>query len=400
MEFIDILNIIYQCSLTEKPRTDFMIELIDNMMIEGAKNPFENSLTDTMNRIFLGTNSFPRIKAKYIYSHKDEHRLSSYIHKMGDQVVLNIETEIQKNDDSYEQDESCFKLSEMIFESLYKISNKPRAIKAREHTALAGETAPQPVQEQNNAQETIGVEKEIVFQQAQAFCIEYEEYIELLPLCQIASSVNQFHKYVRQMYTDYCKCSTAVRIKILEINDCRILDFPDKDWIEKCVCLFDKVIHERKLCTVSFLYDGAKYFHRAFERYADYPVECDPWIFKRLIKFESPLLRTELKCNLYRYIADYFELLKDNPEIDNVPPLDAMWAYCRDENIPESEVTYWVCMSMIAACPQLGDESTYDNDLFYVDLGDSEGLINTQEDMYLYALLELYKMYYITNDVS
>ena len=271
-------------------------------------------------------------------------------------------------------------------------------MKAREHTACEGETTFQPIQEQKNVQESIGAENEAVFQQAQAFCIEYEEELELLPLCQIASSVNQFHKYVRQMYTDYCKCSTAVRIKILEINDCRILGFPDKDWIEKCVCLFDKVIHERKLCTVSFLYDGAKYFHRAFERYADYPVECDPWIFKRLIKFENPLFGKELKCNLYRYIADYFELLKDNPEIDNVPPLDAMWAYCRDENIPESEVTYWVCMSMIAACPQLGDESTYDNDLFYVDLGDSEGLINSQEDMYLYALLELYKMYYIAND--
>lgn len=398
MELVDILDIIYQCSLTEKARTAFMLELIDNMMIEGSKNPFENSLTDTMNRIFLGTNSFPRTKAKYIYSHKDEQRLSSYIHKMGDQVVLNIETEIQKKDDSYEQDESCFKLSEMIFESLYKIADKPRAPKRQKVRVLEDESMVEITHDPSMTQDTMAVEDEKIFQQAQAFCIEYEEFLEFLPLCQIASSVNQFHKYVRQMYTDYCKCSIAVRTRILEINDCRILDLSDDNWIEKSVSLFDKVIHERKLCTVNYLYDGAKYFHRAFERYAGYHVEFDPWIFNPLIKFNNPIFGTELKCNLYRCIADYFELLKDNPKYDDVPPLDAIWAYCRDENVTEPVVTYWVCMTIIATCPQLGDESTYENDLFYVDLGDSEGLINTQEDMYLYALLELYKFYYTTKD--
>ncbi len=296
-------------------------------------------------------------------------------------------------------------VGKLVSEMMTKIITRSAGLLSDEEIEIKKEknrTASQKRQIQNhcNSQESITAENEIVFQQAQAFCIEYEEYIEFLPLCQIASSVNQFHKYVRQMYTDYCKCSIAVRTKILEINDCRILDFSDKAWIDKSVSLFDKVIHERKLCTVNYLYDGAKYFHRAFERYAGYHVEFDPWIFNPLIKFENPIFGTELKCNLYRCIADYLELLKDNPEYDDVPPLDAIWAYCRDGNTPEPDVTYWVCMSIIASCSQLVDQSIDDNDLYYVDLGDSEHLINTQEDMYLYALLELYKLYYRSNGKS
>lgn len=47
----------------------------------------------------------------------------------------------------------------------------------------------------------------------------------------------------------------------------------------------------------------------------------------------------------------------------------------------------------IAVCPQLVDDVDDDDDMCGVDLGDGIRLINTQEDMYLYALLELYKLF-------
>ena len=369
MELIEILDIIFQCSLTDESRVNFMLELIDNMIIEGAKNPFEDSAEDTLNRIFLGTNSFPKAKAKNIYSHKDEVRLSSYIRGLGESVVFNIEERLQKIDDSYEQDSSCYKLAEIIFEKLSMISEKAHKIKV---------TEPKVTVKDN----------EEIFRQAQAFCIEHEDELELLPLCQIAVFLNPMHKYVRDMYTDYCKCSVAVRKKILELNDCRSLEFPDEGWTAKSVELFDKKIHDKKLCTVNYLYNDAKYFHRAFKRYSEYQVKFDPWIFEPLIKYESPLFDKERKCNFYVYISDYLELLESGSEIKDAPPLDAMWAYC--VNAKEHEVTYWVCMAMIAVCPQLVDD---EDDICGVDLGDGIGLINTQEDMYLYALLELYKLF-------
>lgn len=42
----------------------------------------------------------------------------------------------------------------------------------------------------------------------------------------------------------------------------------------------------------------------------------------------------------------------------------------------------------------LSDVSKKDaeNDVAHIDIGDAESLINTEEDMYLYALLELFKL--------
>ena len=374
MELIEIMDVIFQCSLTKNSRASFMLELIDNMMIEGAKNPFEGSAEDTLNRIFLGTNPFPKAKAKKIYSHKDEARFSHFIRGLGDDVVFNIEDKLQKTDNSYEQDDTCFNLAVLVFEKLSTISEKAHTIKT---------TTPKAIEEDDDE----------VFRQVQAFCIDYEEELELLPLCQIAVFLNPMHKYVREMYTDYCKCPVAVRKKILEINGCRSLEFSDKGWIAKSLNLFDEKAREKNLCTTNYLYDGAKYFLRAFERYSEYPIDFDPWIFEHLIKYESPLFSRERKCNLHTYISEYLELSMSGSDIKVAPPLDSMWAHCSKPNVPEYEVTYWVCMAMIATSPQLAHSVDDNYDLCDVDLCDAESLISTQEDMYLYALLELYKLH-------
>lgn len=378
MELFEILDLIYQCAMTDKSRNLFILELIDNMMIKEAENPFAGLAEDTLNRIFNGTNSFPKRKAKYIYSHKDLTRLVSYLNNMEDRVIYNIEDEIQKNDISYEHDDSCYNLSILLSEKMHSIYDNKQSNK---------QTKPNIIEED-----------EVIYRQAQSFCIEHEQEIEFLPLCQIAAFLNPMHKYVRQMYTDFCKCSVAVKKKILQINGCKELFFSNKTWIAESLDLFDNEIHERKLCTSNFLYEDAKYLHRAFEIYSEYPVEYNPWIFEPLIKSECNALGKEAKCSLYIWISDYLKLISNNPETNMIPPLDSMWTYCKNSNVQEYEVTYWVCMSIIATCPQLGNKVDYSSNadehcLIDVDLGDSEGLISSQEDMYLYALLELYKYF-------
>ena len=65
----------------------------------------------------------------------------------------------------------------------------------------------------------------------------------------------------------------------------------------------------------------------------------------------------------------------------------------------EYDVTFWVSMMIITTCKYLYDRvidlsKPYEEDITDISLGDSECLIETQEDMYLYALLELYKLQY------
>lgn len=376
MKIVELLDIVYECSLTKKSRVDFMLELIDNMLISDAENPFEESEDDTLSRIFLGSNSFPRKKAKYIYTHKSEGKLSSYIRNMGDEIVLNIETMIQNNDDSYEQDASCYKLADYIFQALYAVCELPKRTEKKRI---------EPTDERTD-------------QLAREFCINHEEEIELLPLCQIAVFINPLHKYVRQMYTDFCLCTETVRKAILSTMNCKMIKFTDDDWVSKSLELFDRIIHEKKLCTVSYLYDGAKYFHRAFERYSDVSVRYNPWIFEQVVDPHQSMPKQKHLCSFNIILWDYLEMIQDDANRKLEPPLDTMWNYCRDVETPERCVTYWVCMSMIAVCSILvhmaSDVSKKDaeNDVAHIDIGDAESLINTEEDMYLYALLELFKL--------
>ncbi len=77
------------------------------------------------------------------------------------------------------------------------------------------------------------------------------------------------------------------------------------------------------------------------------------------------------------------------------PPLDYVWDMCR--NYSEEHVTFWVCMMIISSCYQVCDnyfnnrpEGFNENDVRNINILDHISLIDTQEDMYLYALLELY----------
>lgn len=249
------------------------------------------------------------------------------------------------------------------------------------------------------------VDPDAVYQEAQAFCIDYEDEIELLPLCQIAAFIDPLHKHVRQMYTDYSKCSKLVRKKILELKDVKQLDFSDEEWVKKSLHKFDSRIREKKLCTLQFLYDGGKYFHRAYERYSSVVVDFNPYIFESPIKVKSIFGPKDLKCTFSTVVRDYLELKHNKSRRKLEPPIDAVWAYCMDSNVPEENVTYWVCMMIIATCHWLDDwedgvQTQYNEDnIANVDLGDSECLIETQEDMYFYALLELYKFYYTSLQV-
>ena len=242
---------------------------------------------------------------------------------------------------------------------------------------------------------------ETVYREAQNFIIEHEKELGLLPLCQIALYVNPLHKYVRELYTDFCKCSKAAQTMILELNNQIKFDFSDKHWVGRCIELYDKKIHESKLCTTEFLYEGAKYLHRAFLNYYDYNVKLDVFVFKPLIVYKSnPILKNH-PISLEEYVYEYLELKRIKSRRRINPPFDDLWDSVRGLSTSESTVTYWVCKMIISSCYQISEYPKVYNPMDYdeldiknVNLGDATALIETQEDMYLYALLELYKYFY------
>ena len=126
LSFVEILKIIHRCSLTNQTRNQYMLVLIDAMIINEADNPLVGLEDDTLKRIFTGSNPFPREKAKDIYSHRDEVKFITFLRGISPNLFLNIETEIQNIEPDYKQDESGYMLAELIFERLREIAEKPR----------------------------------------------------------------------------------------------------------------------------------------------------------------------------------------------------------------------------------------------------------------------------------
>lgn len=239
-------------------------------------------------------------------------------------------------------------------------------------------------------------EDEDVLLEAQRFCVKYEDEIDLLPLCQIAYNVDLTHKNVRQMYTDYVLSPTKVKKKILQLKGIPVLDFSNKKWIDDCITKYNKQIHEDGLTTKEFLYEGAKYFHRAYERYSDCQiVDFDPRIFDR--PFMGGMTQTFLKDNLTYlsfYIIDYYWYKKEEPEHYVEPPMDYLWNLCDLGGCPEPEMTYWVCKFIITSSFQMVEDG-YPVDEKWENVCIRHELIRTQEDMYYYALLQLYWLYMV-----
>ncbi len=241
--------------------------------------------------------------------------------------------------------------------------------------------------------------------EAKKFCMEHEEEIELLPLCQIAEFIDPNHKNVRHIYTDYKLCSEAVKGIMLESKNVRRMDFSNTSWIGESLEELDKRIHELKLTgKCEFLYDGGKYFHRAYQRYADKGIkEYDTRICKSLYDSKSIIMLTGKKArktDLGFYMDQYLWTKKNYPRKRPKPPMDYLWEVADLGRCDEEEMTFWVCTFIIESCYLIAGYGKKIEDLPVADdnktigIGDSYWILNTQEDLYFYALLQLYEVFY------
>ncbi len=240
--------------------------------------------------------------------------------------------------------------------------------------------------------------------EAKKFCMEHECEIGLLPLCQIADYIDPYHNNVRKIFTDYKMCPGVVKEGILKAKKVAKLDFSNSGWIGESLNEIDKLIHQLKLAEQKeFLYDGGKYFHRAYQRYADKSInQYDTYIFSALInsKTLSKAASNQIKkTDLGGYIDQYLWIKKNCPRRRPKAPMDYLWELVNLECCTEEEMTFWVCKFVIESCHVIDDyrkqigESSATNENSW-DVGDSYWLLNTQEDLYFYALLQLYLIFY------
>ena len=235
-------------------------------------------------------------------------------------------------------------------------------------------------------------QKKAVAEAARVFLIDNEDEIECLPLSVIAKSLNLKRKHHRAITTKFLRCSEEVQKEILKQANFQLIEVSK----EQVSAALKRLKDDIKVCGFGrdILYDGAKYFHRAMERYSDEKIETvNPYIFEDIRRthfYQGDSLQllkdTSYNGTLYGYMYDYLhsaDLGKSKCLLQ--PPIDMVWLQCDLAGCPEEIMTFWTMRVVIDCCRVFAKSEE--------DFAFDEDLIETQEDMYYYAVMALYSTY-------
>ena len=165
--------------------------------------------------------------------------------------------------------------------------------------------------EKEREQMEVEAQKKAVAEAARVFLIDNEDEIECLPLSAIAKSLNLKRKHHRAITTKFLRCSEEVQKEILKQANFQLIEVSK----EQVSAALKRLKDDIKACGFGrdTLYDGAKYFHRAMERYSDEKIETvNPYIFEDIRRthfYQGDSLRllkdTSYNRTLYGYMYDY-----------------------------------------------------------------------------------------------
>lgn len=232
-------------------------------------------------------------------------------------------------------------------------------------------------------------QEKAIAEAARVFLIDNEDEIEYLPLSAIAKTLKLKRKHHRAITTKFLRCSEEVQKEILKQANSQTIEV-SKEQVSAALKLLKDDI--KTYCFGrDVLYGGAKYFHRAMERYSGEKIETvNPYRFEDFVNtrlYEDDahrlLKNTQFNRTLYDYMYDYRHSGRTNWLIQK--PMDMVWEQCNLGECPEEIMTFWT-MRIVIDCCRVFAESKED---FIFD----EDLIETQEDMYYYAVMALYSTY-------
>lgn len=246
--------------------------------------------------------------------------------------------------------------------------------------------------EKEREQMEVKAQEKAIAEAARVFLIDNEDEIEYLPLSAIAKTLKLKRKHHRAITTKFLRCSEEVQKEILKQANFQLIEVSK----EQVSAALKRLKDDIKACGFGrdILYDGVKYFHRAMERYSDEKIETvNPYIFEDIRRthfYQGDSLQllkdTSYNGTLYGYMYDYLhsaDLGKSKWLLK--PPIDMVWSQCDLAGCPEEIMTFWT-MRIVIDCCRVFAESEED---FIFD----EDLLETQEDMYYYAVMALYSTY-------
>ncbi len=242
--------------------------------------------------------------------------------------------------------------------------------------------------------------------QARKFIINHgDNDILYLPYCVIASGVNRHHKHIRQIYNDFDALPNDVQKEVLKQAGYDYQLIESSDWIGEGIKEIEDFAEKYNFGD-TFLYDGAKYFHRAFTKHSsaltsDYH-ELEP-LFDDKLGWNSPetikIAQTN-KLSFSLYLESFYRAFVLNDETltkkDAIKPLDYLAAIKDFPNCDEEKLCFWIMESVceLAALVLRTRHGGYLNEVFIKgEISRGDALPETFEDKYYEVSMYLYTLY-------
>lgn len=241
--------------------------------------------------------------------------------------------------------------------------------------------------------------------QARKFIIDHgDNDILYLPYCVIASGVNRHHKHIRQIYNDFDALPNDVQKEVLKQAGYDYQLIESSDWINKGIREIEDFAEKYDFGN-TFLYDGAKYFHRAFSDHSSALTsnyhELEP-LFEDKLGWNSPetikIVQTN-KLSFSLYLESYYQAFVLNDKRlnknDAIKPLDYLNAIKNFHNCDEEELCFWVSeiISELSALVLRTRHGGSLNDIYINgEISRGDALPETFEDKYYEALMHLYTL--------
>lgn len=237
-------------------------------------------------------------------------------------------------------------------------------------------------------------------EKAEGFLIDNVDEIEFLSNCIIAANVHRREKHTREIYNSFCRCSLELQNEILKQAGFTISMITDKDWDDLC---FDRLINDMAKYQLGrdVLYDGAKYFHRGFERYRDaiFDIEYNR-IIKPIYSSTAHEFYRDGLIDIGTYIDHYFDYILGDRKIavesDMVyPPIDYVWESQNLGSCEEVLVCKWIIL--LVKDIVINIHNRFQNKEIYDTWNENlpTAASDTLEDEYYKVMYWMYVTYYV-----
>lgn len=242
--------------------------------------------------------------------------------------------------------------------------------------------------------------------QARKFIIDHgDSDILYLPYCVIASGVHRHHKHLRKIYNDFDALPNDVQKEALKQAGYDYQLIEGSNWIEEGIKEIEDFAEKYDFGD-TFLYDGAKYFYRAFTKHSAALTssyhELEYLFDDKLGWYSSQtkkIMQTD-KLTFSSYIESYYRAFVLNDKTltkkDAIKPLDYLKAIKDFPNCDEEELCFWIMESVceLAALVLRTRYGGYLNEVYIkgeINMGDA--LPETFEDKYYNVLMYLYALH-------